>query len=266
MLVYIYWRTYFDDLLPRGADGIIVVLENTCNQTYTYEVNGIHSTWLGRGDHHDPKYDFLEVSTSINSVLLGEGEGEEDSTRYDSGFEDDTESDILYYDCLYNIRVYPSEAFENRYRSNKPLTQASILAALFFFTSTVFLFYSYVVERRQKLVLKYALQSGKLVSSLFPEDVRERLYKEQELKKKEKEQSLKKNSMTLVTNDEETETDNTAIASLHSETTGTLECVDNSIIDAAGSTVMTSDTGSHIYSFLRRHPRFYEVVSQTNAS
>lgn len=30
--VYIYWRTYFDNLLPPGSDGIDVVLENTCNQ------------------------------------------------------------------------------------------------------------------------------------------------------------------------------------------------------------------------------------------
>ena len=37
-----------------------------------------------------------------------------------------------------------------------------------------------MVERRQKIVMKSAEQSGKLVSSLYPKEVREKLYEEQE--------------------------------------------------------------------------------------
>ena len=51
--VYIYWRTYLEDLLPPGADGIYVILENTCDQQYTYQVDGVNSRFIGHGDLHD---------------------------------------------------------------------------------------------------------------------------------------------------------------------------------------------------------------------
>lgn len=210
LMIYIYWRTYFNNLLPPGADGVILVLENTCNQTYTYRIDGTESFWLGRGDMHDPKYDFLEAGTSITKIV-----GTEDAA---SAFEDDTESDILYYDCFYNIRVYPSQDFEDRYRSQAPMTQAILLAALFLFTSAVLLCYDYYVERRQKLVLQSAMQSGKLVSSLFPEDVRKRLYEEQ---KRELEKNSRGGAWILGGHPEEapTESDTSAIATLYPETT-----------------------------------------------
>ena len=32
LLVILYWRDYFDGLLPPGADGVVVILENDCGQ------------------------------------------------------------------------------------------------------------------------------------------------------------------------------------------------------------------------------------------
>ena len=92
-MIYIYWRQYFLDLLPPGASAI-VVLENTCNQTYTYLVDGTDATWLGRGDSHNSKYDYLEAGTSIDGILL-----RDDQADLNEGFQDDTSSDILYSDC-----------------------------------------------------------------------------------------------------------------------------------------------------------------------
>jgi hypothetical protein len=76
------------------------------------------------------------------------------------------------------------QEFEESHTTNQPFAYAMALAAVFFFTSVVFLLYNYCVERRQKVVVKSAQQSGVLVSSLFPEAVRDRIYKEQEAKKK----------------------------------------------------------------------------------
>lgn len=158
LFVYIYWRQYFDGLLPPGADGIIVVLSNSCDQVYTYQIDGSKSWWLGRGDLHDPRYDHINVSTSINQILV---QGKSDSNNNTQEFADDTESDILYYDCFYNIKVYPSQEFENSYYTSRPWVQATILASLFLFTSTVFISYDRLVERRQQLVLKAAIEARK---------------------------------------------------------------------------------------------------------
>ena len=36
----ISWDNYLVNLLPVGVEGIIVVLRNSCDQAYTYEING----------------------------------------------------------------------------------------------------------------------------------------------------------------------------------------------------------------------------------
>lgn len=48
------------NLLPVSVNGMMVVLENTCNQTYTYRVDGPDAFFLGDGDHHDHSYDSYE--------------------------------------------------------------------------------------------------------------------------------------------------------------------------------------------------------------
>lgn len=48
------------------------------------------------------------------------------------------------------------------------------------FTSLVFILYDIQVERRQKSILRTATQSSEIVSSLFPSNVRDRLYAERE--------------------------------------------------------------------------------------
>jgi hypothetical protein len=47
---------------------------------------------------------------------------------------------------------------------------------IFVFTSLVFLLYDRLVERRQKKVMSTAMQSSAIVSSLFPSQVRDRLF------------------------------------------------------------------------------------------
>lgn len=165
----IYWRTFFDGLLPKGADGIYIVLENTCGQQYTYQVDGLNSRCLGYGDLHSSKYEYLKRETSIDLIFDLEREAESEG-------ENPT--------CHYNFRVYPSEAFRARYETSDPWQFSVALAGVFLFTAAVFILYDCMVERRQKAVMKSAQQSGKLVHSLFPEAVRDQLYKEQEAKNK----------------------------------------------------------------------------------
>ena len=33
-----YWRSTIRDILPEGSDGILVVFENPCNPTFTYQI------------------------------------------------------------------------------------------------------------------------------------------------------------------------------------------------------------------------------------
>jgi hypothetical protein len=57
--ISIFWRHLITNILPPDSDGIVVVFENACNQTFTYEINGPEAHYLGPGDLHDEKYDYL---------------------------------------------------------------------------------------------------------------------------------------------------------------------------------------------------------------
>ena len=156
----VYWRTYFVDILPDNANGTIVVLENTCDQQYTYQIDGPSVSYVGPGDMHDSKYDHLMLESTEGSFL-----------QLDNEIRGDVDGS-----CLYNIRVYPSADLESRYITNGPFLYTGVLAIIFIFTSGVFMFYDCLVERRQRVVMDTAVASSAIVHSLFPKVVRDRLY------------------------------------------------------------------------------------------
>ena len=99
------WRNYFLDLLPDGIEGIVLVMSNTCNQTWSYEINGPDVEYLGVGDFHQEKYTPYLVDTSFNPF------GNE-------------------MECAHTLSLYPSEKFESTYATNKPTGSVqSILGA-----------------------------------------------------------------------------------------------------------------------------------------
>jgi hypothetical protein len=161
----IYWRIYLNGILPPGANDVMVILKNDCGQTYTYQLDGVDSAFVGIGDLHDDKYDYLASPIATFHGYRGKTRTEGLTT------------------CTYTVQAFPSQAFEDVYLTAEPLHHAFSLAAVFIFTSLVFLLYDYAVERRQQVVLRSALQSGAIVTSLFPEQVRDRLYEEQERQK-----------------------------------------------------------------------------------
>ena len=61
------WDASLRFLLPEGVDGIVAILSNDCNQTFTYLLNGPDALFMGEGDQHDPKYD--DMRSYVNLAL-----------------------------------------------------------------------------------------------------------------------------------------------------------------------------------------------------
>lgn len=53
------------NLLPEGTAGIHIVVRNTCDQAFTYSLNGPEATYLGNADFHESKYDSYEVVVAM---------------------------------------------------------------------------------------------------------------------------------------------------------------------------------------------------------
>jgi hypothetical protein len=100
----LYWSFYFADILPPTARGIIAVLENSQNQSFTYRINGPEVEYLGDGDMHEQQYDYMAVSEDVSTIIKASASP---ATRSYTTVDLDDEY------CTYRLRVYPSSEMED---------------------------------------------------------------------------------------------------------------------------------------------------------
>lgn len=162
MGILIYWQNYFRHVLPEHMKGIVLVLEDGCDEPYTYQINGEEVVPLGRGDLHDTKYDRFERSASFLEI---------------KNIDDGTKNGLRlnHEKCPYQVRVYPSYLFYDQYNSKTPIAITCAVALVFLFTVFMFFLYDRLVEKRQQLIMRKAKQTHGIVASLFPKNVRDRI-------------------------------------------------------------------------------------------
>jgi class 3 adenylate cyclase len=172
------WQALLSNILPPSVQGLVVVVENTCGQQYTLQLNGPQVERLGSGDRHNTRFNSFVHSFGLKLNL-------ESSTPYKIEFDEAS-------DCQYTMHIYPSSNFEDHYLTKSPTLYAVIAVAVFCATIILFAVYDFIVERRQRLVLKSAMEARAIVSSLFPAVVRDRLFESNREKKKQKKKDKKK--------------------------------------------------------------------------
>ena len=172
------WEDYFG-LVPIRFNGIVLVLETTDDQVFTFKVDGGKAKFMGEGDLHDSQYDDMEVQSTFKDFDgLGHNGAEFWINTYQYGRrlqEEEGVIDVRNHTIHYQIRVYPSEEFKANYISDDPKVYAITVAMIFCFTSMLFVLYDCFVQRRQDLTMQSAERSSAVVNSLFPAVVRERL-------------------------------------------------------------------------------------------
>lgn len=163
LVAVINWATYFEDILPPNSEPVYVVLENSCQGPFTFLVSGDSVEFVGQGDLSDKGlnllFDFEYVTSFTNVTISGNG-----------GY------NLNQDQCTYNIRVNPTPQFYGAYHTSMPAYITFAVAMVFAFTAGMFFLYDWLVERRQRLVLNTAMRTNAIVSSLFPQQVRDRLF------------------------------------------------------------------------------------------
>ena len=59
------WDVSMRELLPESVTGIYSVISNSCNQTFTFVIDGHDVHYLGEGDYHDQRYDSYELGVDL---------------------------------------------------------------------------------------------------------------------------------------------------------------------------------------------------------
>lgn len=182
----IYWQAFLNDILAPDSEPLYVVIENTCNQSFTYQLTGPEAVYIGEGDQSEIKFRDMSISEVFGKDLM----------VHDTN---STYAGRLLYDnyCPYTFTVSPSQKMQDNYITNKPMIYTIVAVLIFVFTSMVFVLYDCIVERRQQLVMDSAAQSDAIVSSLFPTDVKKRLYEENAREKEREQQILSKETYEL---------------------------------------------------------------------
>lgn len=140
---WFYWRDLMTDILPTGSNGIVAVFENGCNQTFSYQINGPDVVFLGYRDAHEKKYDDFGVKAELIDLKQYTSSGNQVYTGLP--LSDET--------CPYVVCVYPSQTFEDQYVGSDAAIAMGVAISIFVFTTMVFLFYDFIVERRQRKVM-----------------------------------------------------------------------------------------------------------------
>lgn len=160
----IRWASYFENILTdKDLDQPLhVVLANSCQNPVTYEIRGETATFLGEGNHADPKYNPLMVQSDLDGSKLV--------------IEPDTVALTVNQNlCNYTLRVYPTQEGDDHFNDSFPMHISLIVAAVFVFTISIFVMYDGMVEKRQRKVLDTAKRSTAIVTSMFPRKVRDQL-------------------------------------------------------------------------------------------
>lgn len=188
------WATYFANILPPTSPPLTVVLENTLDGAFTYQVTPTEVIYVGKGDLHDTKYKNKVREATFTHLEIREGST---TFRLNEGLNQ------------YVLRIYPSQEFEDSFTSRLPIIITISVGMVFVFTAFMvsvygefsqllsriltatvaltcmaqttylnllqFICYNRLVERRQQIVLQTAERTNAIVTSLFPSQVRVRL-------------------------------------------------------------------------------------------
>jgi hypothetical protein len=153
------WSSYLTDLLPPGTPSIDALLTNSCGQQYSFTITGPSATYVGAGDHHGTKFKQQAVEAKFGERFVGKG------TK-------------TYSQCYYSLVIFPSQDFREEYESRDTQRFTLLLVVVFGITAMVFFIFVRFVSSRQTKVMAIANRTTAIVSSLFPDNVRDRLLKE----------------------------------------------------------------------------------------
>ena len=158
----IAWNRALQNVIPDGVRSMDAVLTNNCHQTFTYRVNGPDVTFLGDGDWHNS--DFSDIGVEMDLT-----------TQQQQQYVSHPNVPATPGHCQYSLRIYPTSDFRASYESDTPAAFTAVVATVFFFVCMLFYIYDITVANRNDRLLVQAAQSNALVSSLFPNSIRERL-------------------------------------------------------------------------------------------
>ena len=161
------WMDFFNSREAFANTKMMAVVENSCMQQFSYLPNFTDNsiTLVGRDDLHDSSFSGLVERSSYEDY--------ETVVNFASR-SPQNQSDIDY--CRYRVSIYPTLGHYESFITPRPVFYGVMVLLAFALSAIVFGIYDWLIRRRQAIVMDSAIRTNRIVSSLFPETVRDRLF------------------------------------------------------------------------------------------
>lgn len=171
LVAIVPWEIFFENILAEDSSPMTAVLENTCDEIFTFDIQGHHATFVAEEDIHDITFDEMAIVDSFANLESYEANAFHDGThRRSSENEDNT--------CHYTIAIYPSQEMADEFQTNNPIWYALVVLGVFFLTSILFVVFDCFVRKKTQMVMNAAMRQNAIVSSLFPKSVQAKMMAE----------------------------------------------------------------------------------------
>ena len=164
LVLTIAWETYLSFVVSHHMNGAEYVLHNTCGQTFTAELHdngsGNETTMSFRlGDEHETVYEHMMETIPVVSFM---------ATHYNST--------VGYQACAYELRVYPTQQMRDDFKSNAAVIATTVVGVSFVLVLIIFFFLERRFQKKKQQIIKSVEKSNAIIASLFPSNVRDRLF------------------------------------------------------------------------------------------
>jgi class 3 adenylate cyclase len=193
---------YFDKILHKVDNPVFMVLETECGDTLSFEVMNEEAVYLGPGDQHNEAFDDWEVNINLDGIyseFLNSIPESQSKSRFEYAVfhpnpwdTDGHARNASLQGCPFNVRMYPTDRFEEAFTSTWPIVYLALVGVLFLLNMLLFLAYDKIVERRQRQLIDSAARSNEIVNSLFPTVVRTRVFRRSSSVPEPQQKQLKK--------------------------------------------------------------------------
>ena len=164
LVLTIAWETYLSFVVSHHMDGAAYVLHNTCGQTFTaqlYDNGAANGTTMNftLGDEHETVYEHMVETIPVMSFM---------ATHYNST--------VGYQACAYELRVYPTQQMRNDFKSDAAVIATTVVGVSFVLVLVIFFFMDRRFQKKKQQIVKSVEKSNAIIASLFPSNVRDRLF------------------------------------------------------------------------------------------
>jgi len=159
------WQSVLGGILQDDSGSLEVhaVIKDSCTgRAYTYWVNGTDTVYYGAGDLHESKYNSMNETVIVASYALNNNNTIEDSSSFDY--------------CVVDLSIYPTERMEVAFDSNSGVGYLILILFLATVTLMAFMTHNKAVDQRQRMLQLKTQRSNAIISSLFPEKIRDKLF------------------------------------------------------------------------------------------